>query len=180
MVNEIVSSLEFYWVLNHKLSYFSFWISRLNITDVWYIQFRIKKTIKYWWENSETILNYCVFLIELWSIFLIIIRITENLENKETIIIIRKMFEYSLQGIKMSKTTNCECCKYFWKYNLYCFINRQRAILGRICAYHPTSPFTSGVGLFQVTTIMLSHNFPYFSTFCCNIELRSIKSSLIQ
>jgi hypothetical protein len=25
------------------------------------------------------------------------------------------------------------------------------------------------VGLFQVTTIMLSHHFPYFSTFCYNM-----------
>jgi len=39
--------------------------------------------------------------------------IIENLENKEKIIIIRKMCEYILQGIKMSKTTDCECCKYF-------------------------------------------------------------------
>jgi hypothetical protein len=50
-------------------------------------------------------MNYDQILLLLW--------ITENLGNKETIIIIRKMCEYSLQGIKMNKTTNCECCKYF-------------------------------------------------------------------
>jgi len=52
--------------------------------------------------------------------FLLLLWITKNLGNKGKIIIIRKMCEYILQGIKMSKTTNCECCRYFL--NIICIV----------------------------------------------------------
>lgn len=38
--------------------------------------------------------------------------------------------------IKMSKTIDCMCWKYYWKYNLYCLVSWQKTILSKVYAYH--------------------------------------------
>jgi hypothetical protein len=35
----------------------------------------------------------------------------------------------------MNKNIDYMCYKYYWKYNLYCFINRKKAILSKIYTY---------------------------------------------
>jgi hypothetical protein len=42
-----------------------------------------------------------------------LLRIIKNVENKEIITIIKKIVNTIYKGIRMNKTTNCECCKYF-------------------------------------------------------------------
>jgi hypothetical protein len=39
-----IFGLQFYWAMNHKFSCFSFFISSFYTTNVWYVQFQIKKT----------------------------------------------------------------------------------------------------------------------------------------
>jgi len=73
-----ICSLEFCWVVNHRFSCFSFWISTLYITNVWYVQFWVKKIVKYWWRNNEYNLKLLCFLNETWILITIFIIIKDN------------------------------------------------------------------------------------------------------
>lgn len=59
----------------------------------------IKKIIEYWWGNSESTLKLLCFLNESWSLDhkFWLLKIKQNLGNKETITVTKKMCEYSLQ-----------------------------------------------------------------------------------
>jgi hypothetical protein len=84
--------------VNHKVFCFSFWIFTLYTTYVWYVQFCVNITLEYWWKNSESILELLCILNESWNPYhgFWLLRIIENLGNKEIITLIRKMCEYSL------------------------------------------------------------------------------------
>jgi hypothetical protein len=50
---DTICNLEFYWVVNHRFSCFSFWIFTLYITNVWYVQLWVKIVVEY----DEKIVN---------------------------------------------------------------------------------------------------------------------------
>jgi len=79
-------------------SCFSFLICTLYTTNVWFVQFQIKRIIKYWWENRDHIFKLLCSLKESWNFdhIFCLFRIIQNLGNKGTMTIIREMCEYNL------------------------------------------------------------------------------------
>jgi hypothetical protein len=49
----IICSLKLCWIVNHRFFYFSIWISTCYITNVWYVEFWVKRAVEYWWENIK-------------------------------------------------------------------------------------------------------------------------------
>jgi len=77
---------------------FSFMISTLYIIDVRYVQFWLKRIVEYQWKNSEHILKLLCSLKESWNVdhIFCLFRIIQNLGNKGTIILLKKLCEYNL------------------------------------------------------------------------------------
>jgi hypothetical protein len=118
-----------------KFSIFHFWFLHfiLHMFDMFKIC--VKITIESWWRNNESILELLCILNEWWNPYhrFLLLRITQNIKYKEIVIVTRKKCVNTIYiGIKMSKTTYYMCCKYYWKYNLYCFISKKRTILSKI------------------------------------------------
>ncbi len=102
-----------FFILHFYILYY-----RCLICSMW-----VKKIIEYRWNNESTLKLLC-FLNESWNhdhIFWLL-RIIQNLGNKEIIIVIRKCPNIVYRGITMSKIKDCIRCKYYWKYNLYCLL----------------------------------------------------------